>query len=291
MDIPCRYDSDAVLLSDISCRYDSNAVLLSALHPKGYCCAGSRCPCTYCSTLAHYDTTICSYLVKAPQPVLMHKNTIYIKNTLVHSLTEHVMMLILSLIRLTIYQSLSMWMRIEMTISTHNGWVVCGPCLKALSHYMYNVRVQRPNCVRENLLSEQNAGECFKKLRKCSDPLIWLLPHTHRVCTQLPDNKGTIIRHPWDLKGLQHESELVTTEHVRLCTLTQSDRNGDHNNNNIHNEWPLRTMIYNACMPVRGGVIILCTMLNQRPRLWTDVVQMLVKCFVFTGVVDKATCL
>ena len=246
MDIPCRYDSDAVLLSDISCRYDSNAVVLSALHPKGYCCAGSRCPCTYCSTLAHYDTTRCSYLVKAPQPVLMHKNTIYIKNALVHSLTEHVMMLILSLIRLTIYQSLSMWMRIEMTISTHNGWVVCAPCLKALSHYMYNVRVQHPNCVRENLLSEQNDGERFKKLRKCSDPLIWLLPHTRRVCTQLPDNKGTIIRHPSE------------------CTLTQSDRNGVHNNNNIHNEWPLRTMIYKACEQVRGGVIILRDKVKQQ---------------------------
>ena len=59
--------------------------------------------------------------------------------------------------------------------------------LTALSHY--NVLVQRPNCVREKLFSEQNVGERFKKLGKSSHPLFrfralscTVLPFTASFC-------------------------------------------------------------------------------------------------------------
>ena len=52
--------------------------------------------------------------------------------------------------------------------------------VKALSHY--NVLVQRPSCVRENLFSEQNVGERLKKPFTSSDLIA-------SICTVLPPLK------------------------------------------------------------------------------------------------------
>ena len=61
-------------------------------------------------------------------------------------------------------------------IHIYNCWV---NRVKALSHY--NFLVQRPNCVREKLYSEQNVGKRLKKLRKSSHPQTWFRP-----CTVFP---------------------------------------------------------------------------------------------------------